>query len=75
CKQLHYLIDWKNQTQTDFYNVSGKKDLLKRLKDILDDQDEKNHELTGVWNGTYSTDIFKIPIAKWHFELNQYFNY
>ncbi|MBS0027826.1 hypothetical protein ACTJJ0_04110 [Chitinophaga sp. 22321] len=71
----YYLIDWENRTQTDFYNVSGKKDLLKKLKDILDNQNEKKHELMGVWNGAYSTDIFRIPLAEGYFELNKHFNY
>lgn len=69
----YYLIDWTNRTQSDFYNVSGKKDLVKELKFIIDNHDENNHELLGVWNGMYSTDIFKIPIREGYFELNQYF--
>jgi hypothetical protein len=70
----YFIIDWTNRTQTDFYNVAGKKDLVQVLKKIMDNQDEKDHELLGVWHGTYSTDIFKIPLGKGYFELSQYFS-
>ncbi|MGX5817730.1 hypothetical protein ACWKWU_06020 [Chitinophaga lutea] len=71
----YFIIDWVNRTQSEFYNVSGKKELVKELKKIIDNGDEKNYELLGVWNGMYSTDIFKIPIREGYFELNQHFSY
>ncbi|MBV7533784.1 hypothetical protein [Chitinophaga sp. sic0106] len=71
----YFVIDWSSRTQTEFYNASGKKELVKELQRIIDSKDEERHELLGVWNGMYSTDIFKIPIRTGYFELNQHFGY
>lgn len=69
----YFITDWSSRTQTDFYNVSGKKELVKELLRIIDSKEEERYELFGVWNGMYSTDIFKIPISTGYFELSQHF--
>jgi len=68
-----FLIDWTHKKTIDFCNVSCKSDLVKKLKEILSQKEADNYELFGVWNGQYSTDIFKIPIEKGHSELSKYF--
>lgn len=70
----YFIIDWKNRVQNDFYNVQGKKDLVQVLKTIIEQNDQMNNELLGVWNGQYSTDIFKIPIEHGYNELNKHFS-
>jgi len=67
----YFTIDWKNRIQKDYYYVQEKKNLVHVLKAIIDNNDCMDNELFGVWNGQYSTDIFKIPIEQGYNELNK----
>lgn len=68
-----FINDWNNKKVLDFYNVSGKSELVIFLKEIIDKKKENNFELFGVWNGQYSTDIFRIPIKIAYGKLNKEF--
>jgi hypothetical protein len=70
----YFIVNWTNRIQRDFYNVQGKKELVNELKIIIDNGDQVNNELFGVWSGQYSTDIFKIPMEQGYNELSKYFD-
>lgn len=69
----YFIIDWINKSEKGFYNVQGKKELVNTLRQIIDTKNQDNYELFGVWNGEYSTDIFKIPIELAYLELSKHF--
>lgn len=69
----YFIVNWPAKIQKDFNNVQGKQDLVRELKTIIDNREQMNNELLGVWHGQYSTDIFKISIQQGYDELNKYF--
>lgn len=56
------LVNWSIQEISDYYNVSGKRDLVIKLNQITTNNEESSYRLFGIWHGNYSTDLFEIPI-------------
>ncbi len=69
----YILTDWKNKTQTDFHFVEHKKNLVLVLQDIINNSQENEFELMGVWQGQRRTDIFKLPVQLAFKEINKAF--
>jgi hypothetical protein len=69
-----FLIEWDTKKIFDYYNVSGKSELISKLKEILDKKEINNYKLFGVWKGEYSADIFQIPIEEAFKKLSNYFS-
>lgn len=70
----YFLVEWETRKVTDYYNVSGKNELASRLEGIIDSNSASNYQLFGVWNGQWSTDIFRIPIEEAYKELSKNFH-
>jgi len=69
----YFLIDWKNRTVIDYWTVEHKNNLVKKLKQIIDNQDIENYEAYGIWQGNYSSDMFKMPLIELYEELSKHF--
>ena len=71
----YFLINFKNKKIKDFYNVSGKVELLEILKKIIDNKEEKYFNLFGIWPGQWRTDVFKINLNEAYKELSKHFKH
>lgn len=69
----YFVINWKNRTKQEFGSVQEKRDVVRFLRTIISNQEQNNHELLGVWNGQYRTDIFTIPIEEGYNKLKEHF--
>lgn len=69
----YFLVEWETRKTSDYYNVSGKKELVSRLERIMGANAVSNYQLFGVWTGRWRTDIFKIPIEEAYKELSRHF--
>jgi hypothetical protein len=69
----YFLIDFGTKETKDFYNVSGKVELIKELKKIINEGREENFSLFGVWPGQWRTDVFKMNVKEGYDELSKHF--
>ena len=69
----YFLIDWSEKKIMDFYNVSGKEQVVQKLEEIISKGETERYELYGIWHGQWRTDIFKIPIELAYKKLYKYF--
>jgi hypothetical protein len=70
----YYLIDWEKRIQTDYCTVANKKELVKKLEEIIIGNKIEKFKLCGVWPGNYSTDIFNLSIKDASEKLADYFS-
>jgi len=69
----YLLIDWEKRNSTDYWTVEHKNNLVKKMSEIIDNKDIDNYEVYGIWQGEYSSDMFKFPLIEAFKELSKYF--
>jgi hypothetical protein len=69
----YLLMDWENRKASDYWSVAHKIMLVKSLKEIIEKNQIEDFEIYGIWQGNYSSDLFKIPLMVVYNELSKYF--
>lgn len=69
----YLLVDWKNRNEKDYWTVEHKNNLVKKLREIIDNNLIDNYEIYGIWQGNYSSDVFKLPLNLAYEELSKHF--
>jgi len=69
----YFVVDWKNKSQKDYNGVQDKKELIIFISEVISSRKTNSFQLFGVWYGSYSTDIFLLPIKESTQKLREYF--